>query len=137
MLPAGWVRELTPRYPKPGTPNPLVTVHTFVIPIYTSTHSVAQAKHSLSWSGEIDPSERIITEVGWVGDDSLLVKEIDRAARLGKVIIFENGASEGQVTRTLGEQGEEGDDGWIDHVSFQDRPDAEHLIAFSPRRAFS
>jgi dipeptidyl aminopeptidase len=91
-------------------------VHTFVIPIYTSTHSVTQAKHSLSWDGEMDPSERIITEVGWVGDDSLLVKEIDRAARQGKVVIFQNGASDGVVTRTLGEQGEEGDDGWIDHV---------------------
>jgi dipeptidyl aminopeptidase len=61
--------------------------------------------------------QRIIIEVGWVADDALLVKEIDRAARVGRVVLFEDGRSEGMVVRTLGKDGEEGDDGWIDHVS--------------------
>lgn len=60
-----------------------------------------------------------------MGDDSLLVKEIDRAARQGKVIIFQDGANEGVVTRTLGEDGEEGDEGWIDHVSLSSSDSAE------------
>lgn len=61
-------------------------------------------------------TDRIILEVGWVGDRDLLVKEVDRAARRGSVVIFQDGESQGTVTRILGKDGEEGDDGWIDHV---------------------
>jgi hypothetical protein len=61
-------------------------------------------------------TDRIILEVGWVGDRDLLVKEVDRAARTGSVVIFAKGRNEGKVTRVLGKEGEEGDDGWIDHV---------------------
>lgn len=59
---------------------------------------------------------RVIMEVAWVGNDSLLIKEVDRAARVGNVVLFQDGDSTGTVVRTLGKDGEEGDDGWIDHV---------------------
>lgn len=49
------------------------------------------------------------------------MKEIDRAARKGKVVVFVERATEGKVTRVLGKEGEEGDDGWIDHVSWTTR----------------
>lgn len=55
-------------------------------------------------------------EVGWVADDALLIKEIDRPARNGSVVLFTDNNSEGKVVRRLGLEGEEGDDGWIDHV---------------------
>jgi dipeptidyl aminopeptidase len=55
-------------------------------------------------------------EVGWVADDALIVKEVDRAARIGSVVLFTNSESVGKVVRKLGKDGEEGDDGWIDHV---------------------
>jgi len=61
-------------------------------------------------------AERIIIEVGWVGDDALLVKEIDRAARVGSVVLFQHGVGVGTVVRKLGKDGEESDGGWIDHV---------------------
>lgn len=105
------------RYPKPGTPNPLISIHTFHLPTYRSTQSVSLAKQELSWPASIPEQDRIIMEVGWVGDDALLIKEIDRAARKGSVVVFTNNEAEGKVVRTLGRDGEEGDDGWIDHVS--------------------
>lgn len=52
-----------------------------------------------------------------MADHALLVKEVDRAARTGSVVLFTNNQSEGKVVRKLGKDGEEGDDGWIDHVS--------------------
>lgn len=64
----------------------------------------------------MEQEQRIIVEIGWVGDDALLVKEIDRTAREGQVVIFQGGVKEGTVVRELGRSGEEGDDGWIDHV---------------------
>lgn len=103
------------RYPKPGTPNPLVTVHTYSL----SASSTAKSPiHTLTWPNAMPLENRIILEVGWVGDRDLLVKEVDRAARRGSVVIFQNGEREGRVTRVLGADGEEGDDGWIDHVGY-------------------
>ncbi|KAK8844035.1 hypothetical protein IAR55_006829 [Kwoniella newhampshirensis] len=99
--------ELDMKYPKPGTPNPIVSVHTYTL----STRSRAQ----LAWEGEMPLDDRIITEVEWVADDALLVKEIDRAARKGNVVLFQGSKSRGDIVRILGKDGEEGDDGWIDH----------------------
>ncbi|WWC73095.1 uncharacterized protein I206_107060 [Kwoniella pini CBS 10737] len=102
-----YATELDMKYPKPGTPNPLATVHTYSIS--------SQTRHQLSWEGEMPLDSRIIVEVGWVADDGLLVKEIDRAARKGNVVLFQTGKSQGDIVRILGKDGEEGDDGWIDH----------------------
>ncbi|WVQ93213.1 hypothetical protein IAU59_000277 [Kwoniella sp. CBS 9459] len=99
--------ELDMKYPKPGTPNPLCTVHSYTL----ST----QARQQLSWEGEMPLDSRIIIEIGWVANDALLVKEIDRAARIGNVILFQGGANQGDIVRILGEDGEQGDNGWIDH----------------------
>ncbi len=46
-----------------------------------------------------------------------MIKETDRAARIGNVVLFDDDASRGVVVRKLGREGEEGEDGWIDHVS--------------------
>lgn len=107
--------ELIHRYPKPGTPNPLVSVHTFSLSSYAESESITRSKHELSWDGALPLEERIISEVAWVGEDTLLVKETDRAARRGSVIVFE-ASDKGKVVRKLGSDGEEGDDGWIDAV---------------------
>lgn len=106
--------EVDMRYPKPGTAMPRVTVHTFSLASYAETGAVG-SKRDLHWDGELAVTDRIITEVAWVADDGLMIKEIDRAARSGKVVVFTAGKSEGTVVRTLGKDGEEGDDGWIDH----------------------
>lgn len=105
------------RYPKPGTPNPLVTAFTFSVSDYLQSSSVVSAKKSLSWRGSMPEENRIIIEVAWVSDNSLLIKEVDRAARVGNVVLFQNGETSGTIVRKLGKEGEEGDDGWIDHVS--------------------
>lgn len=105
------------RYPKPGNPNPLVDVHTFSLETYLTTGSLGLAKQSLTWPGEMPRESRVLMEVGWVADHALLVKEVDRAARTGSVVLFTNNQSEGKVVRKLGKDGEEADDGWIDHVS--------------------
>jgi dipeptidyl aminopeptidase len=105
------------RYPKPGNPNPLVSVQTFSLKSFQASKSYHNAKQTLTWPGQLDLDKRIIMEVGWAADDALIVKEIDRSARNGSVVLFESGSSTGLVVRKLGKEGEERDDGWIDHVS--------------------
>ncbi len=61
-------------------------------------------------------SSRVIMTVGWVGSDALLVKEVNRSARKGNVVLFQGGSADGDIVRVLGNDGEEGDNGWIDVV---------------------
>jgi hypothetical protein len=96
------------RYPKPGSPNPTVTVHLFSLE--------GQSTRKLHWEEAMHVSKRIIAEVSWLGPQDLLVKEVDRSAKKGNVVLFTGGQARGSVVRTLGKDGEEGDDGWIDHV---------------------
>lgn len=90
-------------------------MHTFSLRDYLAAGSALTATQRLVWPGELPIESRIIYEVGWVADEGLLVREVDRAAREGKVVLFRDGAAVGLTVRTLGKDGEEGDDGWLDH----------------------
>lgn len=122
--------HVTMKYPKPGYNNPLVSVHIFEVDRYLSTladdHSTnatlaaQQSTLQLDWDGRYPLDNSIIAEVAWVGNSSLLVKEVTRAAHNGSVVLFDlqNGAANiGTTVRKLGKTGEQGDDGWIDSVS--------------------
>lgn len=120
--PNPYTTEVVMRYPKPGTPLPLVSVHTFSLERYFNKDAVhitdgllEMAKQELRWPGQLPPGDGIIDEVSWVGNDALVIKEVDRAARNGQVIVVQSGHVEGKIVRKLGKDGEEGDDGWIDH----------------------
>ncbi|KAF8323522.1 dipeptidyl aminopeptidase [Cantharellus anzutake] len=113
------------RYPKPGFNNPLVSVHIFSLNTYNKaivdlnenkTVAVETATQALDWESKLKKENSIITEVTWVANNSLILKEVTRSADAGNVVFFNFGSKivKGQVVRTLGEKGEEGDDGWID-----------------------
>jgi dipeptidyl aminopeptidase len=100
------------KYPKPGYSNPLTTLHIF------SVQNPFTEPTQLNWPSTLTAEERIITQVVWIDETSLLVKEVDRAAVKGSVIYFDlqNGLQnglQGRIVRHLGKDGEEGDDGWI------------------------
>lgn len=109
------------RYPKPGSPNPLVTVHTFELNAHLSQAAPIPVTKRLRWDGEFKLEDRVITEVSWLGNDDLLVKEVDRAAKNGNVVWINGHEQRGSVVRKLGKSGEEGDDGWIENVSVPNR----------------
>ncbi|KAI0258657.1 dipeptidyl aminopeptidase [Gloeopeniophorella convolvens] len=121
-----YTNQLTMRYPKPGYNNPLVSAHVFDLAHYTeeSTYSSdfapAEATLELEWAGRQPRNDSILMDVVWVGNDSLLIKEVNRNASAGSVVLFDVAdttllaADTGHVVRTLGRDGEEGDDGWIE-----------------------
>jgi dipeptidyl aminopeptidase len=117
------------KYPKPGYENPLVSVHVFDLGRYleesaaTGDFPAAEATHELHWSERHPLFNSIIAEIAWVGNASLILKEVNRNADDGHVVLFNlddmdvQSRARGQVVRKLGKNGEEGDSGWIDHVS--------------------
>jgi dipeptidyl aminopeptidase len=123
------------KYPKPGYPNPLVTVHVFDLGLYLeeSKNDDMQAlglplEHStltLDWEARKPATDGLIFEVAWVGNTTLLLKEVNRNADDGNVVVFNLddltiSRTRGRVVRKLGKNGEEGDDGWIEAVSLID-----------------
>jgi dipeptidyl aminopeptidase len=115
------------KYPKPGYPNPLVSVHVFDLArfladdsVVTPTKPVDAVTLTLDWDGRQKPENSVIFEVAWIDSSTLIVKEVNRNADDGSVVLFDLDAQEsrsfGSVVRKLGKNGEEGDEGWIDSV---------------------
>lgn len=129
-----YTSNVTMKYPKPGYNNPLVTVHVFDLGRHLEAsggvgngalevdYPPEENTFELDWDGRHPPNDSVILEVAWVGNASLIVKEVNRPADDGNVVLFnldtgsESARSWGKVVRKLGEKGEEGDDGWIDNV---------------------
>ncbi|KAF8585399.1 dipeptidyl aminopeptidase [Ramaria rubella] len=116
---------VTMKYPKPGYPNPLVSVHVFDLHAYQTQGSSPLGTpvtftRELTWNGRRPREDSVIQEIAWVANSTLLVKEVSRAADMGNVVICNLAQQEagllasGTVVRKLGKSGEQGDDGWID-----------------------
>lgn len=112
------------KYPKPGYNNPLVSVHVFDLERYKSALGVpaASATLELDWLGRHSKENSIISEVTWVDNSTLVIKEVNRAADDGNVVLFDLDVADdtrrsmGRVVRKKGKAGEEGDEGWIESV---------------------
>ncbi|KAF8513011.1 dipeptidyl aminopeptidase [Hysterangium stoloniferum] len=116
---------VTMKYPKPGYPNPLVSVHVFDLHAYQNQIATLAGPpnnftQEVTWIGRRDPTDSIIQEVTWLTDTTLLIKEVSRAADAGSVVVCNLATQEagllasGTVVRRLGKDGEEGDEGWIE-----------------------
>ncbi|RDB18477.1 putative dipeptidyl-aminopeptidase B [Hypsizygus marmoreus] len=122
-----YTQDVVMKYPKPGYDNPLVSVLVFDLGRHldngVSTHGFPDEQNTLEleWPERHLANESIILEVAWVGNASLILKEVNRNADDGNVVLFDLDAtdtrerSRGKVVRKLGKKGEQGDDGWIDN----------------------
>ena len=133
--------HVTMKYPKPGYHNPIVSVNVFELDRYRDGVSqgdddAEEYTIELDWAEKFSDETRIVFEVVWVGNTELIVKEVHRAGEDGRVVYFDLAADNldarinGKVVRRLGTNGEEGDDGWIEPVSFPARDHARGLRAF-------
>lgn len=123
-----YTTQQTMRYPKPGYPNPLVSASVFDLERYlyessfNNYYDPAESTLELEWSGRLPRNDSIIMEVVWLGHGggSLLLKEVNRNADAGRAVLFDLSdtallaARTGRVVRTLGKDGEEADEGWIE-----------------------
>jgi dipeptidyl aminopeptidase len=117
------------KYPKPGYNNPLASVHIFDLGRFLavdggSEFSAVDTTLELDWKGRHPATDSVIQEVAWVGNATLIVKEVNRNADNGSVVLFDLNAADlanrsiGRIVRKLGKMGEEGDDGWIVNVCY-------------------
>ncbi|KAJ7623581.1 dipeptidyl aminopeptidase [Roridomyces roridus] len=115
-----YTSSVTMRYPKPGYSNPIVEVAVFDLAAYLAAGTSDVEILTLDWAGRHVKDDSVISEIKWVSDDELILKEVNRNANNGSVVIFDKLSSSsslsslGAVVRKLGADGEEGDDGWID-----------------------
>lgn len=90
-----------------SAPNPKVTLHLFDLAAYQSGFPVDAATYSLQVENPLDVHDRIVTEVAWVGDNDLIIKETNRAASRERVAHFDlsniatDGLQAGLVTRDV------------------------------------
>lgn len=120
------------KYPKPGYGNPIVQVSVCDLAAVSNgvtvgaaanvvKEAVANATTLLTWDKQLKPENQIVSEVAWVGNETLVVREVGREAREGNVVLFDvskkGKIAKGRIVRVRGEKGEEGDKGWIDSVS--------------------
>lgn len=120
------------KYPKPGYGNPLVQVVVCDLAAIPTNATAGEASKTvkelvqnattvLTWDKQLKPEDQIVSEVAWVGNETLVVREVGREAREGHVVLFDvsktGKISKGKIVRVQGEKGEEGDKGWIESVS--------------------
>jgi dipeptidyl aminopeptidase B len=121
-----YTEDVVIKYPKPGYNNPLASLHVFDVAQYlerSETYPDADIyTYELTWEGRFPVTNSIIMDVSWVGQSTLIVKEVTRAADNGNVVYFNLSSmwsaetAPGRVVRRLGSSGEEGDEGWIQSV---------------------
>src|SRR5437762_726992 len=112
------------KYPKPGYPNPVVDVY-----IHTSGSSPWKVTYAepIGMGGEIGPREegdetdgwgekKLITNVEWMGDQSLMVSETNRVSDHFRGVLVDVNTESGQVVRD-----DKIEDGWFEIVSPLDR----------------
>ncbi|KAH6915679.1 dipeptidyl-peptidase [Coprinopsis sp. MPI-PUGE-AT-0042] len=130
-----YTTDVVMKYPKAGYPNPLVSVHVFDLARYMDMHPDADGEAdadanadfpfpdetlTLDWDGRHAPKDSVIMDITWVSNNTLLLKEVNRNADDGSVVLFDlqsttpSRSAQGDVVRKLGKNGEQGDDGWID-----------------------
>lgn len=137
-------KEVVMKYPKPGYPNPLVSLRLFSLRTLaellsssfdTPSSLAPKATSNLTWPDQKPATDQVIFEVTWVGQ-SLLVKESDRAAQTGNVVLFDAAAVsrparvvvQGRVVRKL-----DGQKGWIEQSQTVKAYGDGYLdIAYSP-----
>ena len=102
-----------------AAPNPKVTLYAFDLDAYESSKSASAATYLLQTATPLDIHDRIITEVAWVGDDDLMIRETDRSAFRERVAHFNfanrqgtNGPAPGVITRDV--NWVERDGGWAE-----------------------
>ncbi|KAF5379515.1 hypothetical protein D9615_006521 [Tricholomella constricta] len=125
-----YTSDVVMKYPKPGYNNPLVSVRVFDLARHSQDAGAgggmdfpaSENTLELEWPGRHKLEDSVILEVAWVGDAALIVKEVNRNADDGHVVLFDLEAApdartraRGEVVRRLGRQGEQGDSGWIDN----------------------
>ncbi|KAF9233855.1 dipeptidyl aminopeptidase [Melanogaster broomeanus] len=119
-----YTEDVVIKYPKPGYSNPLASVHVFDLADYlTQSESALDSSADtveLKWADSFPLNNSIISQIAWLDESTLVLKEVTRAADHGNVVLFDldvassGGTATGTVVRKLGIDGEEDDGGWIE-----------------------
>ncbi|CAG8532746.1 8338_t:CDS:10, partial [Scutellospora calospora] len=102
-----YVKEVVMKYPKPGYPNPIVSFH-----IYDTTTPLVSQSGAVTFINDFPDNDKIITEVCWVGNDSVLVRVMNRVQDIARVVLVDTISRNGTTVRE--ENADIIDGGWFE-----------------------
>ncbi|CAB5379362.1 unnamed protein product [Rhizophagus irregularis] len=100
-------KEVVMRYPKPGYPNPIATFH-----VYDLETPLASQFGAITFEDDFSDDERIITEVMWAGDDTVLVRVMNRVQDISRIVLVNVNTRKGKTVRE--EDADKMDGGWYE-----------------------
>ncbi|CAG8569570.1 5544_t:CDS:10 [Ambispora leptoticha] len=103
-----YTHEVVMKYPKPGYPNPRVTLHVYDI----VSSSIVEQTEAIRMEYNFDDEDRLITEVAWAGESYLLVRVMNRIQDLQRIVLVDAASRKGTTVRE--ENAEEQDGGWFE-----------------------
>ncbi|KAG9292736.1 hypothetical protein G9A89_008324 [Geosiphon pyriformis] len=138
-----YTEEVVMKYPKPGYPNPLVSLH-----IYDLHSPMTIQSEAIPFKNDFDVDDRIITQVVWVGQDRILIREMNRVQDIQRTVLVNVLSRKGTTVRE--ENAEQEDGGWFEvtpsivnipqskkrekdaYIDLVHRNGYNHLAIFSP-----
>lgn len=93
------------KYPKPGTPNPVVNLYFYDVQTRADVNQILLP-------GDFGNNTRLITEIKWMGSEKVFVRETDRDSVTQRTIIAEPRTSSSEVIEELSVK--DIDSGWFE-----------------------
>ncbi|KAJ1981490.1 Dpp4p [Dimargaris cristalligena] len=112
-----YTKEVELRYPKPGYPNPLTTVH-LVCPEFASLTRPPPVLKSrqVEFEHAFDPTDSIVTEIKWMTEshDQLFIRVMNRVQDHSRLYLVQSDTAKGRVVREINQAKKSGGDGaWV------------------------
>ncbi|CAG8482185.1 9727_t:CDS:10 [Funneliformis mosseae] len=104
---APYPREVVLRYPEPGYPNPIVTLH-----VYDLETPLRSQSGFIRFEDDFPDDDKLITEVMWAGNEKILVRVMNRVQDIARVVLVDTNTRTGVTVRE--ENADKMDGGWYE-----------------------
>ncbi|KAI9596754.1 dipeptidyl peptidase IV N-terminal region-domain-containing protein [Syncephalis fuscata] len=103
--------EVKIRYPKPGYPNPIASLHVFSLDAAAPTKHNPVTALELKSKNAFTDEDRLLVEVAWMGNTNLMIRAMNRAQDVAQLYLVD--ALKLSATYVREERGDV-DGGWLD-----------------------
>ena len=81
---------LTIKYPKPGYPNPIATIHVYDLSSVAPSAKSPVPTIKFSPAKDFTDDDRLLVEVAWLGNDNLMVRAMNRVQDIARLWLIDS-----------------------------------------------